>query len=247
MGTPGILRVDVSEATMKKIAVVCCADKLPGSLMETFGSEGQHWDKLMPDIDGFGAAARGYDGYVISGSPKSVNDDRATPMVRNVIALIRDVYANSIAPILGICFGSQAIATALGGRVGLNPSGHFKLGVDELIWAGGVDRASSPETLRPSTVIQSHGECVLELPSHSKLLASSSTTQHEIFLVSNRFLGVQGHPEVDNTDLQEIFMPYHRTMFDAERWQVVERESKRPIEPGAVIELGRRLLADGYL
>jgi GMP synthase-like glutamine amidotransferase len=247
VGAPGILRVDVSEVIMKKIAVVCCADKLPGSLMETFGSDGQHWDKLMPDIDGFVAAARGYDGYVISGSPKSVNDDRATPMVRNVLALINDVYTSSSAPILGICFGSQAIAAAFGGHVGRNPGGHFRLGVDELIWAGRMDRASSPETLRPSTLIQSHGECVLELPSDSKLLASSSTTPHEIFLVSNRFLGVQGHPEVDNTDLQETFMPYHRKLFDAAQWQIVETESKRPIEPGAVIELGRRLLADGYL
>jgi GMP synthase-like glutamine amidotransferase len=232
---------------MKRIAVVCCADKLPGSLMETFGSEGQHWDKLMPDIDGFVAAARGYDGYVISGSPKSVNDDRATPLVRNVLALISDVYISSNAPILGICFGSQAIATAFGGHVGPNPGGHFKLGVDELIWAGEAERARVPETLRPSVLVESHGECVLELPPHSALLASSSTTPHEIFLVSNRFLGVQGHPEVDNTGLRETFMPWHRKSFDAEQWQIVETESKRPIEPGAVIELGRRLLADGYL
>jgi GMP synthase-like glutamine amidotransferase len=247
VGAPGILRVDVSEATMKKIAVICCANTLPGSLMETFGSEGQHWDKLMADIDDFAAAARGYDGYVISGSPKSVNDDRATPIVRNVLALINDVYTSSSAPILGICFGSQAVATAMGGHVGLNPGGHFKLGVDELIWADGMDRARLPEPLRPSVLIESHGECVLELPPHSALLASSSTTPHEIFLVSNRFLGVQGHPEVDNTDLREIFMPWHRKSFDAEQWQIVESESKRPIEPGVVIELGRRLLADGYL
>src|SRR5258707_11688853 len=139
---------------MKNIALVCCADGLPGSLIETFRSEGERWEKLMPDIDDFVAAARGYDGYVISGSPKSVNDDRATPMVRNVLALISDVYMNSSAPMLGICFGSQAIAAAFGGRVGLNPSGHFKLGVDELIWAGGMDRARLPETFRPSTLVE---------------------------------------------------------------------------------------------
>src|SRR5580698_5841438 len=146
---------------MKKIAVVCCADKLPGSLMETFGSEGQHWDNLMPDIDGFVTAARGYDGYVISGSPKSVNDDRATPMVRNVLALISDVYMSSKAPILGICFGSQAIAEAFGGHVGPNPGGHFKLGVDEMIWTGEADRARVPEALRPTVLVESHGESVL--------------------------------------------------------------------------------------
>jgi GMP synthase-like glutamine amidotransferase len=232
---------------MKRIAFVCCADRLPGSLIETFRSEGEHWDKLMPDVDGFVSDARGYDGYVISGSPKSVNDDRATPMVSNVLALIRDVYMNSNAPMLGICFGSQAIATAFGGRVGLNRSGHFKLGVDELVWAGGVDRARLPETLRPSTLVQSHGECVLELPPQSASLASSSTSPHEVFLVSKRFLGVQGHPEVDNKGLRETFMPWHRKSFDAEQWQIIEDESRWPIEPTPVVDLGRRLLADGCL
>jgi GMP synthase-like glutamine amidotransferase len=232
---------------MKKIAFICCADGGPGSLIETFRSEGERWDKLMPDVHGFACDARGYDGYVISGSPKSVNDDRATPMVGNVLALIRDVYMNSNAPMLGVCFGAQAIATAFGGRVGLNPGGHFKLGVDELIWAEGMDHARLPERLRPSTLVESHGECVIELPPDSELLASSSTSPHEIFLVSNRFLGVQGHPEVDYTGLRKTFMPWHRKSFDARQWQVVEDESKRPIEPTAVVGLGRRLLADGYL
>jgi GMP synthase-like glutamine amidotransferase len=232
---------------VKRIAFICCADRLPGSLIETFRSEGERWDKLMPELDGFLSAARGYDGYVISGSPKSVNDDRATTMVSNVLALIKDVYMDSNAPMLGICFGSQAIATAFGGRVGLNPSGHFKLGVDDLIWAGEVDRARLPETLRPSTLVQSHGECVLELPPNSASLASSSTSPHEVFLASNRFLGVQGHPEVDNTGLQETFMPWHRNSFDAEQWQIIEGESKRPVDPSAVADLGRRLLVDGCL
>jgi GMP synthase-like glutamine amidotransferase len=232
---------------VKRIAFVCCADRLPGSLIETFRSEGEHWDELMPDVDGFVYDARGYDGYVISGSPKSVNEDRATPLVSNVLALIRDVYMNSRAPVLGICFGSQAIATACGGRVGHNPSGDFKLGVDEMIWTEGAGRARLPGRLRSSTLVESHGECVLELPPNSASLASSSTSPHEIFLVSNRFLGVQGHPEVDYTGLRETFMPWHRKSFDAEQWQVIEDESKRPIDPAAVVELGRRLLTEGCL
>jgi GMP synthase-like glutamine amidotransferase len=88
---------------------------------------------------------------------------------------------------------------------------------------------------------------VLELPPHAEILASSSTVPHEIFLIHHRFLGVQGHPEVDREGLREGFMPLHRALFDAERWQIVEQESRQPVERDAVIALGRRLLSNGYL
>jgi len=216
-------------------------------LSSTFRSEGQQWTHLLADAEHFAASAHGYDGYLISGSMRSVVDDAATPSVANVLALIRDVHANSNAPILGICFGSQAIAAALGGRVSQNPSGRFRLGVDELRWSEAADPLRWPETLRGATLAQSHGECVTELPSHSELLASSATTPHEVFLVHDRFLGVQGHPEADSKTFRESFMPLHRSLFDLNQWQAVEDESKQPLMREAVISLGRRLLADGRL
>ncbi|NUU26271.1 MAG: C26 family cysteine hydrolase domain-containing family, partial [Streptomycetaceae bacterium] len=60
---------------------------------------------------------RDYDVIVPLGAPWSV-DDEATigAWVGGEIALLRDAVAADI-PVLGICFGGQALATALGGGV----------------------------------------------------------------------------------------------------------------------------------
>jgi GMP synthase-like glutamine amidotransferase len=131
--------------------------------------------------------------------------------------------------------------------VGNNPAGRFKLGIDRMEWAPAIDTTRWPETSAESVIIESHGECVLHLPPKSTHLASSSTITNEIFLVEDRFLVVQGHPEVNSEWLQQGSMPVHRTLFDDEQWRVVEHESRQPISPEPVIALARRPLAEGVL
>mgnify|MGYP001440962589 CR=1 FL=1 len=237
---------------MKKFAIVWCSpvkqdDYLKSELKTAFGLGSEQWDILYPDSGDLRPVAANYDGFVIGGSPKSVVEDAGTPLVDNLLNLIRWVRDNSSSPIVGVCFGSQAIAAALGGRVDRNPGGAFKLGVDSMAWTEAADLTHWPETSRPVTLVKSHGECVIELPPDSVHLASSRTIQNEIYVTHGRFLGVQGHPEVDNASLQKGFMPFHRSIFSDEQWRVVEEESQRPLEPASVIALGRRLLADGAL
>ncbi|WP_144289959.1 type 1 glutamine amidotransferase [Ideonella sp. A 288] len=57
----------------------------------------------------------GHDAWVITGSPASVNDDR--PWIGRLEALVRERHAQRRA-MVGLCFGHQVIAKALGGRVG---------------------------------------------------------------------------------------------------------------------------------
>ncbi|OJU30866.1 MAG: hypothetical protein BGN89_13870 [Alphaproteobacteria bacterium 64-6] len=214
---------------------------------DALGGPGDQWNVLVPSDEDFLARAADHDGYVISGSLKSVVDDAGTAFVDNVLGLIRNVHDSSVAPIVGVCFGSQAIAAALGGQVGKNPSGIFKLGVDRLSWslAGGSEHW--PETSSAPVIVQSHGECVLKLPKGSTRLASSSTIENEVFLVADRILGIQGHPEVDNHGLQNGFMPVHRPLFDDASWEAIERQARQPLHSVPLISLARRLLADGTL
>lgn len=238
---------------MKKYAVIWCVDTsgdelLQQKIISAFGRDDEQWDILRPDSPDFLERAFDYSGHLISGSPKSVVDDAGSPLVRNLLVFLRAAALRGGVPVIGLCFGSQAIAAALGGRVQRNPSGRFRLGIERIDWSRaaralfGLD--ARPE---PTVLVQSHGECVTQLPPDGVLLASSDTAAHEIFLAQERFLGIQGHPEVDNEFLQQKFMAYHRTLFDDAGWERVQHESRQPLHPARVIALGRRLLDEGCL
>jgi GMP synthase (glutamine-hydrolysing) len=234
---------------MKKYAVISCI-RPPGTaelqkrIVSIFGRADERWDVLDPVDPDFPERVFGYSGYVISGSPQSVIDDAGTPLVSKLLAFLRAAAQRGDVPVVGLCFGSQAIAAALGGQVGRNPSGRFKLGVERLQWNDSARSLFGPTVDDdPTVLVQSHGECVVSLPTGGVGLASSDTAAHEVFLVNDgQFLGIQGHPEVDRAFLQQTFMAYHRALFDDTQWALVQRESEQALHPERVIALGRRLL-----
>ena len=70
--------------------------------------------EVLPVKDGvLPSGPEAFDGYVITGSPASVNDD-ALPWVGHLLDFIRAVDA-ARQPLIGLCFGHQAVARALGG------------------------------------------------------------------------------------------------------------------------------------
>lgn len=236
---------------MKRFALVWCSEHLASPFqqmfLDTFRQPGEQWDILSPADPAFDTRAAGYDGYILSGSEKSVVDDAQTPFVARLLEWLHRTAETSSSPVLGICFGAQALATALGGQVGRNPDGSFRLGVEQLAWDATADRQRWPELGADAVLVASHGECVLALPPDATALASSRTIAHEIFLVGNRFLGIQGHPEMSIRDLQEGFMPLHRAEFSPERWRGVEQECELTLKREGVVALSQRLLAQGRL
>lgn len=68
---------------------------------------------------------RDYDAYVLTGSPASVNS--SDDWILQLLTMIREIDVAKI-PTVGLCFGHQAIAAALGGRVARNEGGAWGLG-----------------------------------------------------------------------------------------------------------------------
>ena len=131
-----------------------------------------------------------YDGVMISGSPASVHD--TDPWGGQLLDLIGDIYAKGI-PMFGACFGHQAIAMALGGRVGPNPNGW----VFRLTHADIAHKTSWMQDL-PRTLQQygAHIEQVTELPDGAKVLSSSTACPVAGFHIADKVYTTQNHPEM---------------------------------------------------
>jgi GMP synthase (glutamine-hydrolysing) len=136
-----------------------------------------------------------FDGVVVTGSKSSVywDDDWIPPLVDYVA----DAHDADV-PVLGVCFGHQVVAEALGGTV--EDMGAFELGYRE------VERTTDdpvfegvPETF---TTFTTHGDTVTDLPPDATLLAENDYGVHA-FRVGDS-VGVQFHPEYDNDTAERL-------------------------------------------
>ncbi len=145
-----------------------------------------HRDEPLPDPDGVSGA-------VVTGSPAMVTD-RAAWSVRSGAWLAALVERAS--PVLGICYGHQLLADALGGEVGANPRGReigtvpielFDYDDDPLL--AGFSREIPAHT--------THLESVLRLPAGVHHMGRSALDDHHVFRAGPSAWGVQFHPEFD--------------------------------------------------
>ncbi|WP_456474444.1 type 1 glutamine amidotransferase [Candidatus Pyrohabitans sp.] len=133
-----------------------------------------------------------YDLIVILGGPMSVNDEDSYPYLAVEKAVIRRALAED-KPLLGVCLGSQLIASALGARV--YPGEEKELGWYPLYLTQEGRRDEVFSAFPPRfEVFQWHGE-TFDLPSEATLLASSPLYPHQAFRVGRSY-ALQYHLEV---------------------------------------------------
>ncbi len=138
------------------------------------------WDAPMKDI-----LAISPKGFILSGGPKSVYEEDAP--------YIQDFIFHTGLPILGICYGMQALTHALGGQV--DSSAHREYGPAE------IDPLISDSLVADlSKVWMSHGDRITRMPDGFIALASSGNSPFAAIGDLNRkYFGVQFHPEVNHT------------------------------------------------
>jgi GMP synthase-like glutamine amidotransferase len=132
---------------------------------------------------------RDFDAVVPMGAPWSVYDeDRIGSWVGDEVEFLRLAHGSGV-PVLGICFGGQALAAALGGRV-LRADRH------EIGWR--TLRTERPDLVEAGPWFQWHYDR-WELPAGVRAFASTDDAE-QAFLV-DRSLGLQFHPELTPTML----------------------------------------------
>lgn len=129
---------------------------------------------------------------IVTGSHAMVTDRE--PWSESLAAWLRSATVRDI-PVLGICYGHQLLAHALGGDVGFHPDG-IELGTVSirLTKCGHEDAllGGMPHEFLAQVV---HRQSVLRLPEGGVLLASNAFEPHHAFRVGDSAWGVQFHPE----------------------------------------------------
>jgi GMP synthase-like glutamine amidotransferase len=132
-------------------------------------------------VDGeFPESIHDAEGWLITGSRHGAYEDH--PWIPPLEAFIRDAYAAAV-PLVGICFGHQIIAKAMGGRVEKYPGG-WSVGPTPYDFDG--------ETL---TLNAWHQDQVVEKPAQAKVIASNDFCANAGLLYGDRAFTVQAHPE----------------------------------------------------
>lgn len=159
-----------------------------------------HWRySTVRCIDGeFPDSLDGIDGVIITGSPASCRDDRL-PWMQPLMAAIRQLDQARV-PTVGICFGHQAIARALGGDVGT--AADWGLGRGHCHW--GEPMPWMQPWQADMTLMAAHQEQVLRPPPQAHILGGSAHCPIGSMLIGQHLWTTQFHPEMSPAFMDQL-------------------------------------------
>jgi GMP synthase-like glutamine amidotransferase len=130
-----------------------------------------------------------YDFFITTGSRAGAYEDH--PWIKPLIEFVKRLEREKI-KLIGICFGHQIIAEALGGKVEKSDKG----------WGVGIASNSivnTPAWMVPAktelNILVSHQDQITQLPEQARVIAQSEFCPYFFIQWSDHFISVQGHPE----------------------------------------------------
>ena len=159
-----------------------------------------------------------FTGFFISGSPLLPNEDLKWKFffkwINDLKTFIRRAFQHPAKPrIVGVCFGHQVIASALGGKVTSSPSKKFVLQSEKIKskehfrFQGHKAFRELFESHDSLRLLESHRDFVEILPAKAVSLASSTTCEHEMVQFTENIFEIQAHPEFNVQDYKEVIIP----------------------------------------
>lgn len=212
---------------MKPIIILKTGDTL-ASLLPQYG-DFEHWisaglgdtTQLIRVIDpregdALPAAAE-VAGAIVTGSHAMVSE--RLDWSETSAAWLRQLVEHEV-PVLGICYGHQLLAHALGGEVGYHPRG-MEIGTAMIEKLAVVDPLFDglPAAFAAQTV---HQQTALRLPEGAVLLAHNAFEPHHAFRIGSCAWGVQFHPEFSATAMRA----YVRHLAPEARRQGIDPEAR---------------------
>lgn len=129
---------------------------------------------------------------VVTGSPAMVSE--RLDWSERTAGWLADAHAAGV-PVLGVCYGHQLLAHALGGAVGQNPNGR-RMGRVAVEVTAPDDPLLGP--FAPATPFHvTHVEVVLEPPPDARVIGVAAHDPYHALHFGGRSWGVQFHPEFD--------------------------------------------------
>jgi len=209
---------------VKKIGILE-ADRLSDELREQYGSYGDMFETLLKSVDGSLRFSRyqvtdclypdhieDCDAYLITGSKSSIYDDE--PWIQRLQDYVV-CLAGRRKKMIGICFGHQLIAQALGGRAEKSGKGW---GVGLATSAVYVSKPWMDPAKDKYALIASHQDQVTALPPRAELIAGDEFCTYASYQIADHILTFQGHPEFTPAYARQR-MDDRRTILGEDRYQ----------------------------
>jgi GMP synthase (glutamine-hydrolysing) len=188
--------------TLTALVVANAADTSAGYVGERFVERGYMLRTVLRERGEIPVDLDGVDAVLLLGSEWSVHSPVEPAVLEAECDLVRTASAAGV-PLLGLCYGAQVVAAALGGRVWLA----------EQPEVGFVDVTSDDEGLVASGVWPQFHLDVVEAPPDARVVARNACGTQAFVLPG--VLAVQFHPEVLPETLDDWSRRFPELLVDA--------------------------------